>query len=112
MTEESVDLALQRGSDVDPAVGLERARQVDGAHLVDRQAFAQVLREVVRAPRGGSHCVEGGPPRDPMVVVVEVAVPEEHGRGIRAQHDLGPQLSDVAHDRAPQLGSSGSSPSG
>jgi hypothetical protein len=38
-----------------------------------------------------------------VIVVVEVPVAEEHGRRVRAQHDLGSELSHVAGDGGAQL---------
>src|SRR5689334_10858852 len=42
VAEERVDLALEHVADVDPAVRLERPRQVDAAHVVGRETVAQL----------------------------------------------------------------------
>src|SRR5581483_6062457 len=75
VAEEGVDLGLDVGADVDPAVRLQRARQVDGRDPVDLEAGGQLLREVVGVARPGGDGVERGPARHPVVGMVEVAVP-------------------------------------
>ena len=85
----AVDLALERVADVDPAVRLERARQVDVADVVHREALGEVLGEVVRVAGGGRDRVERRPAGDAVVAVVVVAVAEEHRGRVGTEHDIG-----------------------
>ena len=63
----------------------------------------EVLGEVVRVAGRRRDRVERRPPGDAVVAVVEVAAAEEHRGGVGAQHDFGPELAHVTHDRAAQL---------
>src|SRR5581483_8743236 len=103
VAEQRVDLRLDVVADVDPAVGLQGAGEVDGRHVVDRQAGGQLLGEVVGVAGAGGHGVEGGPAGHAVVGVVEVAVAEEHRRGVGADHDLGLEPADQFGDPAADL---------
>ena len=72
-------------------VGLERAGEVHGAHLVGRAGVG----EVERAGRRRGDGVEDGEPADAVVAVVDPAVAEVQGGGVGAHHDLG---AHPAHD--------------
>ena len=103
MAEQRVDLALERVADVDPGSGSSVPDRYTAPHLVHGEPLGEVLGEVVRVAGGRRDRVERGPAGDAVVVVVEVAVAEEHRGGVGAQHDLGAQLAHDAHDRAAQL---------
>src|SRR5438067_3172414 len=68
VTEQGLDLDVEGVGDVDPRVGLHRARQVHGTDMVRRSRVG----EVVRVAGCGRHRVERGPARGPVVVVVVV----------------------------------------
>ena len=61
VTEQRLDLAFERGADVDPHVGLERAREEQRAHLMGRESLGGELGEVVRIAGRGRDRVERGP---------------------------------------------------
>src|SRR5207244_6150590 len=103
VAEEGVDLGLDVVADVDPAVGFEGAREVDGRDEVDGEPGGQLLGEVVGVAGAGGDGIERGPAGHPVVGVVEVPVAEEHRRRVGADDDLGLQLADQLHDPAADL---------
>src|SRR5438067_9617595 len=85
VTEEGLHLDVEGVGDIDPRVGLHRAREIHGRHLVRRPR----VREVVGVPGRRRHGVECRPTGRAVVVVVVVAVAEEHRSRVGAHHDRG-----------------------
>src|SRR5438105_5130650 len=100
VAEEGLDLGFDRPRDVDPRVGLERPREIDGVDPVRRARPG----EVQRAPGRGGDGVEGGPPHGAVVPVVEVALTEEHRRGVGAHDGVGTNGPDQPHQLGAEVG--------
>src|SRR5687767_12082560 len=59
--------------------------------------------EVMGLTGGRADGVERGPAHHAVVVMVEVALPEEHRRRVRTDDDLRPELAHDAHELPPEL---------
>ena len=99
MAAQRLDLAVERRGDVLPRVGLEGARQVDRR----RPGGARRLGEVQRAGGRRRAGVEHGEADAAVVVVVHVAVAEEHRGRVAGHDDVGPERTDPLDQRGPQL---------
>ena len=103
VAEQRLDLALERGGDVDPRVRLERAREVHRARPSARRAPRRAARgSSAGCPAAGATASSVAQPVIAVVAVVEVAVAEEHRGRVGAAHDVGPDRAHAAHELEPQ----------
>ena len=88
--------------DVDPDVGLERARQVGRRHLVGRPG----LGEVVRQGGGRGQGVEQRPAGGAVVAVVEVVLAEEDGGRVVPEDHVGSDAAGSSRTSSPRSSAS------
>ena len=93
-----VELALERGRDVDPGVGSIGPEQVEPADPVRRQAGSGERREGHRVARGRIDGVDGGHAGRPVVRVVDPAALVEEGVRVGGEDRVGAEGPDLAHE--------------